>query len=234
MCLLAVCKERALTYTEFTNAWTSNPHGAGFGWVEQGKCVARKGMMEHLKAWDEYQHIAKHLPHVAHFRRASVGPVNPHLTHPFQVTYTSPLALEYCSSKPLLFHNGTWSEWRTAMMLIELLSGPREGELSDTRVMAIYLSRAGIEKIHSISEKTAVVTPQGVIHSGQFTEESGVLFSNGSYGKGYTFPTSIYSTPPEPLWGFPWMHHLAMLHPEYADEACQCAPFSPLCAHHLA
>lgn len=181
MCIIAICENRKLTNEEFTNCWNSNTHGFGCA-TWNGKSVSfGKGIMDIEGARAVYENLS--LPHVVHFRIASAGGVSPELTHPFLVSPDSPIVLTGETGGEVLFHNGTLIDYKTLLTIMLMLNQKMpEGPVSDTRVFAMALSRAGdgLFQLYD-SQRFVVVSPQGVRKYGDWDEHDGVLFSNSTY-----------------------------------------------------
>lgn len=87
MCI-AIVKPAGVDVSEETLSicWRSNPDGAGYAFVEDGKVVIRKGYMklkDFLKAYEEDK--AKDSPFLIHFRITSQGSKDEFNTHPFSI-----------------------------------------------------------------------------------------------------------------------------------------------------
>jgi len=62
MCVLILCKDRALEKEEFDEAWSKNKDGFGYAYhIEDGKISFKKGMMEREDAYKEYCKINNNL-----------------------------------------------------------------------------------------------------------------------------------------------------------------------------
>ncbi|MCX7796555.1 MAG: hypothetical protein N2380_08565 [bacterium] len=182
MCVIAVCEERKLYREEIELGWDQNPHGAGIGWVEDGRTVYIKGIMDIEELIEIYERI-NIIPHIVHFRYASMGiPVNPKLTHPFIVSKSSPIRLKYKGVKPIIFHNGTINKWREFYKLYIRSKGIniREDSLSDTRVMAMIWAEKGKEAFNLLNPgRVALMYPSGEIERyGNWSEKDGIYLSN--------------------------------------------------------
>lgn len=84
---------------------TTNPHGGGIAWREEGSVYYRK-----IDSPEEIKRLAHRAKGevVIHFRIASVGGVQPELRHPFPVTSQAGL-MDHGRCKSVLFQNGTWA-----------------------------------------------------------------------------------------------------------------------------
>lgn len=182
MCVIAICEKTKLNRETFNACWDSNRDGFGYAHWTGEKIVFVKGIMNKDAAWDAYQKAE--LPHVAHFRIASAGGVCPELTHPFICSPKSGLMLEHEGITPVLFHNGTLSEWRSMLMtsIFHTKIIPK-GPMSDSRAMAIALSVLGPEFLSMYaSNRWVCVAKDGYVKVGDWTEgEGGVMFSNSSF-----------------------------------------------------
>lgn len=186
MCIIAICERRALTKKEFDACWENNSHGMGYAHWTGNRIESAKGFMKKDEAWKVYRYVR--LPHVVHFRIRSAGEVTKALTHPFLITPDSEEFTGNCpdNATPLLFHNGTVSDWKSllssAMMHTKQFPG---GEMSDSRAMAIAVSVAGEQLLNLFTYmKWVVVDKGGYRKYGDWAEgEDGLLFSNGSFKK---------------------------------------------------
>lgn len=194
MCVLILCKGRALTKDEFEEAWVRNKDGFGYAYHTDDKKIAfKKGMMERDDAYKEYNKISHILPHIAHFRLGS--PVVPELTHPFLCTEDSELVLEGVTETPLLFHNGVVGGWEKWLMNVFItIKRIPEGKWSDTRLIAIICKLLGFDALKFIDGKYLAITVDDILMSGTFEDEKdGLVASNTSYikskysGNSYTY-----------------------------------------------
>lgn len=180
MCVIAVCeKGLSLDKGKFHACFSSNSHGAGFAWIRKEKLAWHKGFMKADEAWDFYQTISGNA-HVAHFRLSSAGGISPELTHPFIVSSGSPIEMEGASKGRLLFHNGTISGWKDMLFSLALHHGSiPEGEMSDTRVMAMAVSTLG-DKILD-SGKYVIASSKEFMMYGSWVEHENIHYTNASY-----------------------------------------------------
>lgn len=161
MCIIVACENRCLTKEEFDCCFDGNHHGVGFGWRIGSTNYYKKGFMKLDVAWEVYQTVP--LPHIAHFRLASAGGVCPELTHPFVVSAESPIAMEWQGPEKLLFHNGTITDWKTMLFSIAAMIGHLpEGEMSDTRFVALAYHYMGQDVFRFFSSKFAILKEDGI------------------------------------------------------------------------
>lgn len=196
MCVIAACYKRPMTKDEFENCFTSNSHGAGFAWKQDGLVRMEKGFMDLDKAWAYYsEFVATKMPHVAHFRIRTAGDVCKQLTHPFIVNDTSPLNLSYAGKNPVLFHNGVFFNWEQLIPYLETKMGRKlKGLMSDSRFLALglyYDTPAFVKHLRGNGAFAIVKHDKISIIGDQFIKEDGIYFSNTSY-KRYRY-TSTYT-----------------------------------------
>lgn len=195
MCVIAFCKKRQLSLEEWDNCASSNGDGIGIGWRYKGNVKYIKGIMDTKKAWEMYQKLNIKTAHIVHFRIQTTGGTCQELTHPFLVTTKSPLKLRYSGKSPLLFHNGVirdWEEWSMPYYIANKFIP--KGKMSDSRLAAMIISSLGKEALNKLSGKYILFTPKETVAKGDFTEEKGVFFSNGSFKYSRTVTYSPHTT----------------------------------------
>ncbi len=146
MCVILVCPDDVRPDRATIHACHStNPHGAGVAWREDGEVRWMKGLEP-----DELESLIAGLPGeiVIHFRIASVGEVTPRLCHPFPVTACATTRLSG-HARAVLFHNGTWSQWRETLRRMPRHRMP-DGLLSDTRVAASMVDLCGMDVLERL------------------------------------------------------------------------------------
>lgn len=154
MCVIAVVKSGvALTESHAERMWEANSHGSGFAVYRDGTWQIRKGVMDlselkSLLLQEGLLGVEDHPPFVIHFRIASVGGVNPELTHPFPITLSD--------RGGCVFHNGTMdtSRYGGSGMVVP------EGE-SDTSQFAKLISELCLSK----EQLTLLVKKGGLLDS---------------------------------------------------------------------
>lgn len=162
MCVIAVVEKSRPSFNMVSQMWHQNDHGAGIAWREEGLVKWRKGLnleeMHNLCA-------TLPLPYIAHFRIASVGGRRASLTHPFAIEdHDLALKLDGQTKGGVLFHNGTWSDWKK----LSLESAARfavkvpQGHWSDSRAMAWLCKLYSPGILDFLDEKTVVFTPTEV------------------------------------------------------------------------
>lgn len=194
MCLISICIERRMTLEEMCKAWFINGDGAGIVWMNDKTC-----RVEYIKGITEVTELYEHskamdLPHVIHFRLASIGGKDELLTQPFEISKDSPLKL-HGSCERVLLMNGTDIRWRFALaaagLTIPLDEKGKEEGMSDTRAFAMILSQhknneflrnstGALGKFVDLGfHKNDKDNPKSWIrHYGDFDEDDGILYSN--------------------------------------------------------
>jgi hypothetical protein len=171
------------------NMWNGNNDGAGFMWAEKGSVHIRKGFMTFEKfrtALDEFlaTHDATNTALVMHFRITTHGGTKPENCHPFPITDNVGLLTKLeCKTKVGVAHNG----------IINI--SPRKG-ISDTMeyiasqlaplyrgVPDFYRNKNLIEMIYNATaSRLAFLDGEGNLFTvGEFQEDNGIKYSNGSY-----------------------------------------------------
>ena len=117
----------------------AHPHGWGIGWYDEGRPVLRRGLLPaHAdEAFVEAARSARSAVVVAHVRDASIGPVSPENTHPFQ------------HGRWLFAHNGTVARYKRGRAVREAilseidadLRAQVRGETDSERCFLLFVSR---------------------------------------------------------------------------------------------
>jgi len=202
MCVIIVCQKRNITDKEMEKMWAGNPHGAGMAWISKaGKVCFKKGItkLADLKAF--YHSRKFRLPHVVHFRIATVGAIMPELTQPFICSPNSPIRMDHEGDEKVLFHNGTYRDWETILATTAIATETRVlGPVNDSRLAAI-LQHFVPAMLNNIATETrnlfALLSKKGCTIIGHFDEVDGILCSNlhwkesrkviqGAGGKGHS------------------------------------------------
>lgn len=165
-----------------------NPHGAGYMFARDGKVTIHKGFMD----FDDFfravraERFTKADSVVYHFRISTQAGVNPEMTHPFPLS-NQPRRMRALdlSCKCGIAHNG----------IIMLTTDPTNTKYSDTAIFITdYLAtmihkpadlrnQGLLDHIYKLAKsKFAIMDAGGYVATvGEFINESGLLFSNGSY-----------------------------------------------------
>ena len=159
MCVILYCDTNRPTPKQVKQAFEKNPEGAGIAWRDGKEVVWRKGLTEAeiLKACASVP-----LPFTAHFRIASMNQtVVPRLCHPFPLTERVETVLTGRTENGVLFHNGSWTSWRTIVMDAVIRSGKSfpTDLWSDTRALAWMAHHFGLGILELINEKVIVFGP---------------------------------------------------------------------------
>lgn len=173
MCVIAIAVKERLPLEVLRACELANPHGGGMAWVEMGKVHFKKNINAQ-QAFAIAQ--TKSLPHVFHFRIASVGNVMPALCHPFPIRSKNNVELEG-NTAAALFHNGTVQDWR---LYAKLARVNYPSFSSDSLVMSRIVSVCGKSILESIgSGKFCILNSDRTINLyGEFRSHEGGLFSN--------------------------------------------------------
>lgn len=172
--------------------WDSNKDGAGIMYVENNKVRIEKGFMKYKSFAKKLDELEKRLdltatPVVMHFRITTHGGTKPENTHPFPITDSIGALKKLQSYTDIgVAHNG-----------IIMSVSPRKG-ISDTMeyiasqlaplkraLPRFYENKNAMLLVkNAIESKMAFLTKEGKIYTvGNFVEDGGILYSNGSYKK---------------------------------------------------
>jgi len=162
----------------YSAAAEANPHGAGIAWLQGGEVHYAKGLdasgIERMAA-------TVRLPFIVHFRWATVGGVQPLLTHPFPIETASPLATSG-KARRVLMHNGHVGAWES--MVVEArkrgFKAPG-GQMSDSRAIAWLTAITGSDRIldRTVGQRFATLDASvGLRLFGDWVTLDGVSLSN--------------------------------------------------------
>lgn len=183
MCVIAIATQRRMSLPAMRECNAYNPHGIGVSWVQDGKVHYRKGIQFSNEAHELLKDVP--LPHVIHFRYATVGKVKPELCHPFVIRRDVPNFTIGRTTKTVLFHNGTIKDIE---VFAKLAGASRLKTDSDSRIMAKICANRGQFLLEHVAERTKknqypnkFVTMNRVgditIH-GEFYRHNGINYSN--------------------------------------------------------
>lgn len=191
-----------LTLEILKNAEQTNPDGNGYATLKNGKVIFEKGIsMESI-----YEKICTGeivAPCVIHARITSCGITTPELTHPFVIEDESnPMQGVLEKGESVLFHNGTFSDYKDLVLKTALGSGRKlpKGNMSDTRGLAWCLKSLGVNALEYIDtgfNKFAVLNSKGLTKYGKWVNVNGIESSNNYYANSYeynfgNFPKNTY------------------------------------------
>ena len=186
MCVIVAVTKKLPSLETLKSCQSANSHGAGYAWIA-GKTIHYVREIQDIE--QHYDHLKKlRLPILIHFRLASIGGIDPKLTHPFPIEEGVPLRRQGTTRIGVVAHNGNWTEFKEKAMLAILARGlkPLSEPVSDTRYIAWFLYYFGLDFASLIGEKLAILTPKGLKLYGQFYEDGGALYSNLSFRSSYT------------------------------------------------
>lgn len=183
MCVIMVCADKRPTPSLVDQAWNKNDHGGGVAWRE------KNDKDELIVKWEKglskeqmHEFCAKlPFPFIAHFRIASVGGRQEDLCHPFEIGPKASAKLSGITSRGVLFHNGTWGQWRSVAMDLAINRGIKvpPGPWNDTRTMAWVTAHLGDGILEFINERSVLFGPKLLSIFGEGWEDvEGIPCSN--------------------------------------------------------
>lgn len=167
MCVLMLCDEKRPDPETIRRAWHKNKDGGGVGSIieveEEGKIQKKMRWKKGLTLDQMLEECATlPLPFIPHFRAASTGMlVIPELCHPFVADEHATSDLEGETVNPLIFHNGTWNDWRKESWEAAKSTGVPipGGRWSDTRAIAWMTYLFGEGALEFIHQRTIFFSP---------------------------------------------------------------------------
>ena len=178
MCVIAASENTLMNKDQVVAGFKENPYGAGVAWIDKDKAGPlvrwKKGIMNPDEVWDIVKDIKPGTPYVVHFRIPTEGLDDIEGTHPFPIDDAASTAFEGTTRGSVLFHNGSWSVWRTMTLDTCTKKGVRlpKGMLTDSRMMAWAAHHYGEEVLQLINEKAVVlgINEDGTTHFQMYGE----------------------------------------------------------------
>ena len=209
MCIIICCDKKSghIDMKMLKSAEAFNQDGMGMAWINRNNMVEwKKG----LNAKQIKKLIHKIKPslkkgYIVHARIASIGSVCPQLTHPFEISIDANDSLEGITDKGVLFHNGTWTEYKDIVLSTLVANKTRmyEGENSDSRSMAFLAHMYGVSVLNLISDqKIAILTPRGIKRFGKFPQVDKHYCSNDYIKYNNNKSNLMYDEFDYDVWGY--------------------------------
>lgn len=181
--------KQQITEEEVRQAWTVNPDGAGYAYINAGKVIFKRGFMNVDKFWQDVQNLQK-FELVLHFRISTCAGITPQGTHPYKLGNVN--RLSGTTTAPVIAMNGVING--------QPLHTKRGNQLNDTASYIIDHKAAfnviNQDILNLIAENTdcrwAAATPEGVIISSNFKYENGLYYSNLNHKTLYYWYNDIY------------------------------------------
>jgi len=165
-----------------------NPDGAGYMVARDGKVYIHKGFMdfESFREAVRLEHFTAADSVVYHFRISTQAGINPEMTHPFPLTNQPRWTRELdVTCRCGIAHNG----------IIQLTTDPTNTQYSDTAIFITgYLAnmirkpadlrnQKLLDRVYTLARsKFAIMDASGyIVTIGEFIDDNGLLYSNGSY-----------------------------------------------------
>ena len=179
MCVILVVTKKKPTLDILERCEKKNSDGAGIAYFDKDNHNIAT-FKKNLKAKQVFGLMqGMQLPLMVHFRKASVGGLNPLLTQPFIVTKESSLMYEGTANK-LLMHNGTFPDWRICLDAVGL-EETKDSPISDSRAIAMIISKNNEQFLDKIGKGSYALMnnlTQKIYMYGHFVEDDGIRYSN--------------------------------------------------------
>lgn len=236
MCIIvAKKKEVELPKIEYLeNSFDFNNDGAGFMYVDRGKVVIDKGYMKFKDFKHQYEKLCKKFNNfkdkalVMHFRIGTSGTNSRENTHPYAISdnYKELHRTKVVTDLGVV-HNGIIHSYTP--------TGKNKHNTNDTQEFIMkylyplyknykdfYKNKYIMEGIGEItgSKLTFLDTNEELYFVGDFIEEDGVMYSNGSYEYGKTYYYKYSSGKYEPTWDTSTRNYLTSVAKMF-DEAVE-------------
>lgn len=186
MCVIITIEDgRIPSLDTLKDAESWNKDGAGIAWLKNGQVYFKKGL--DLKSEEIHQILRKEKPKKAiiHFRIKSSGELVSELNHPFVISPESKTDLKG-TANAVLFHNGTIHDADDHFKQC-LFSGTLQmpdGYLSDSRIMAIMVSKFGPNFLNLYQhQKFAILDKSGIRKFGDWVKVKHNMCSNDNFIK---------------------------------------------------
>jgi hypothetical protein len=203
MCVIITAESHRPSTRAIDLALAANPDGAGIAWIDNGKVRFLKGVGADVV--EEVCALAATVPvpFIVHFRITTVGETCDALCHPFPLSGGAMTRTKGVSKRGVLFHNGTWKDWRGSLLQAATASGMAigDGPMSDSRAMAHLAIILGTSILGAIEgQRIAVLTPRGIERFGDGWTEiiTGVHASNMRWAVTRPTPPTTTTTKAEP------------------------------------
>ncbi|MBQ2654102.1 MAG: hypothetical protein IJF83_11140 [Methanobrevibacter sp.] len=199
MCVIIyVPQGEQISKEELKKAWETNPDGAGYAIRKNGKVIYERGFMYFNMFFNKIKHLIGGYDIVLHFRISTSAEVNQLQTHPYEVGNKE--TLKGVTESPVVCMNG-------------IISGQYEYKgYNDTmsyikdHINSFYIigKNNSDDLLNMIAENTnckwAMITPEKVLISSNFTKHNGKYYSNKnhlktSYYKSYCSINNTIKTP---------------------------------------
>lgn len=176
MCVIIyVPAGETISQKELLEAWTTNPDGAGYSIQKDGKVYFKRGFMDFPSFQQEVTPLIGEYNLLLHFRISTSKAVNKVQTHPYKKGNV--MVTEGTTNKPIICMNGIISGQTTYKECNDTMSYIVDHDEAFANINQDVLNI--IEE--ATGAKWAVMTPETVLLSSQFTKEEGRFYSNTNH-----------------------------------------------------
>lgn len=176
MCVIIyVPKESSISEKEIRDAWSTNPHGAGYSIQKDGKVVFKRGFMKLQSFINEIKPLIGKYNLLLHFRISTSKDVNKMQTHPYKkgdVTLT-----EGTTTRPVICMNGIISrqfEYKYCNDTMSYIIDHKDAFANINQDILNIIEEA-------TGAKWAVMKPDEVLLSSEFVQYDGRFYSNKNH-----------------------------------------------------
>lgn len=197
MCIAIVQKAGKRVKDEWLrSSFTSNPDGAGFAYIKEGKVLISKGFMDMFSFMAEYDRLhtlfGQDNAMLLHCRIATAGKVNKHNCHPFPIKGGALIHNGHLWSVPKGFNAKKSDTREFAEMFYNILNFD---DVSKAIADNSFMEAIGYDRMAMLYDDGRYVVTDN------WHEEEEALFSNGGYRYGR------YSTMPDLVDNDDWNYY---------------------------
>lgn len=176
MCVIIyIPKGETISTEELKDAWTTNPHGAGYSYQKDNRVNFKRGFMKFDDYYNEIKDLIGDYNLILHFRISTSKSVNKVQTHPYKKGNV--IVTEGSTKKPVICMNGIISGQKTYKDCNDTMS-----YIVDHQEAFASINQDILNIIENATgAKWAVMTPENVLLSSKFVERNGRFYSNTNH-----------------------------------------------------
>ncbi|MEE1227178.1 MAG: hypothetical protein UHM08_08775 [Bacteroidales bacterium] len=177
---------QTISADEINSAWRTNPDGAGYSYLKDGKVHYKRGYMKLKPFKEDITPLIGKYPLLLHFRISTSDKVNELQTHPYDPANITALK-GVLKNRPAVCMNGTISSQTCYKKFNDTMS-----YIKDHKPTFKLISKTGnTDTLDIIEDATgsrwAMLTPSGVVLSKGFSWYNGKAYSNKNHLFSYAY-----------------------------------------------
>lgn len=176
MCVIIyIPKNSTISEKELEEAWTTNPHGAGFSIQKNGRVFFERGFMTFNDYYNAIKDYIGNYNLLLHLRISTSKEVNQVQTHPYKKGNV--MLTKGITDRPVICMNGIISNQKEYLNCNDTMSYIVDHKEAFSNINQDILNI--IEE--ATGAKWAVMTPDKVLLSSKFTKKDGRYYSNTNH-----------------------------------------------------